>query len=541
VAVNGFRTFLLTSPVVLAMVAAASACSSDSKSSDTSDSGTGPSSSTTGSTTTGAGPTNTTGAGPTNTTGAGPTNTTGAGPTNTTGGGGASSGTTQTSAGPTSGSPTTSGGGANTTGTQTTGPLGDCGLTLDSQELAQNLETVGIVTFSAGSTLESAEIKFGPASGDFTMTAPVDVADPTHRTLLLGMKPESDYKFQIAAQAGGQACASDTYTLTTGPASNAVPRITRTVTNAEKASSGFYVTISYSTDNPQAFIFDADGDPVWWSPAPGNASGVRMDYEGKALWMVTGNPTATGNGQVRRVLMDGTGVQNLPSTYDAHHDLAPLPGGSVAALIHANGNCASIIEVHPDMTVTDIVPDVSTIYTPTMQCHPNAILYHPEDDSFTVSDRNPNVYVKIKRDGEVEWQLGGNNPPPQREPAIPQIDESWNVNHGHHLLPNGNFLFFNNNGDSGSANVSHAVEFSLDLTAYTATEVWRYAAENPNRGSGSLGDVQRLPNGNTLITYSNASWIYEVDDGGQIVQTYQSEDPLGYLMHRDSLYGPPPK
>lgn len=538
-AVNGFRAFFLTSPVVLAMVAAASACSSDPKSSDTSDAGTGPTTSTTTGATTSP---STTGAttSPSTTTGAGPTTTTGAGPTTTTGAGGATSGTT-TSAGPTTGSPTTSSGGTSTTGDQTTGPVGDCGLTLDSQELAQNLETVGIVTFSAEGTLESAEIKFGPASGDFTMTAPVDVADPTHRTLLLGMKPESDYKFQIVAQAGGQACASDTYTLTTGSASNQVPRITRTVNNAEKASGGFYVTISYSSGNPQAFIFDGDGDPVWWSPAPNNASGVRMDYEGKALWMVTGNPSASGTGQIRRVLMDGTGVQNLPSSYDAHHDLAPLPGGSVAALIHANGDCASIIEVHPDMTVTDIVPDVSTIYTPTMQCHPNAILYHPEDDSFTVSDRNPNVYVKLKRDGEVQWQLGGNNPPPQREPPIPQIDESWSVNHGHHLLPNGNFLFFNNNGNGSSANVSHAVEFELDLTAYTATEVWRYAAENPNRGSGSLGDVQRLENGNTLITYSNASWIYEVDSDGQIVQTYQSEDPLGYMMHRDSLYGPPPK
>jgi hypothetical protein len=95
-------------------------------------------------------------------------------------------------------------------------------------------------------------------------------------------------------------------------------------------------------------------------------------------------------------------------------------------------------------------------------------------------------------------------------------------------------------GGPGSANESLAIEFELDLDALTATEVWRYTP-SPARGSGSLGDVQRLENGNTLITYSNASWIYEVDDQGTTVQTYQSEAPLGYMMHRDSLYGPPPK
>ncbi|HEU5074737.1 MAG TPA: hypothetical protein VFU02_11195, partial [Polyangiaceae bacterium] len=77
----------------------------------------------------------------------------------------------------------------------------------------------------------------------------------------------------------------------------------------------------------------------------------------------------------------------------------------------------------------------------------------------------------------------------------------------------------------------------LDVEALTAEEVWRYVDD---KGSGSLGDVQRLNNGNTLITYSNAGWVYEVDAGKEIVQTFQT-DPLGYLQHRESLYGPPPK
>jgi hypothetical protein len=72
----------------------------------------------------------------------------------------------------------------------------------------------------------------------------------------------------------------------------------------------------------------------------------------------------------------------------------------------------------------------------------------------------------------------------------------------------------------------------------TATEVFRYTSEG--NGSSSLGDAQRLPNGNTLVTYSNQGVIREVDSGGQVVQTFET-DALGYVMHRASLYGPPPK
>lgn len=536
-AVDGMRTFLKDRGVAslacaATIVAGTIGCSSDpAKSSDSGSHSTTASNSNNATTTT----VGTTGA--TANTGPGgvtTTTTTATTTTVTSGGGGASGNGTTGSGGPTMGGPNTTGG-MNTTTTATTGTIGDCGITVDSQAISEAIATVGIVTWSATSAIESAEIQFGPAGGGFTMTAPVDLAEPNYRTLLLGMKEEADYDFQIVAQSGGQSCTSQTHTLTTGPVPNPVPRPTVNVQQADKAAPGFFVTVNYSRGG-YVFIFDGDGDPVWWAEgAPMNApepSGVRMDFEGKAIWTVTGNPSASGNGLIRRISMDGTDVQDLDSV-DAHHDLAPLPGGSIAALIHANGNCASIIEVDADMNVSDIVPDVSTIYTPVQQCHPNAILYHPADQSFTVSDRNPNLYVKISMAGEVHWQFGGNNP------LGPHIQDTWSVNHGHHLLSNGNFLFFNNNGRGGvgSAGQSPVWEFTMDVAGLSATEVWSYVSNN---NSAALGDVQRLNNGNTLITYSISGVVHEVDAQEQVVRTFQTE-PLGYMMHRESLYGPPPK
>jgi len=397
---------------------------------------------------------------------------------------------------------------------------------------------VGIVTWSATGTIDSANIVFGPAGGSLDMTAPVDLNEPGYRTLLLGMKEQSEYSFQVVANSGGGTCTSDTLSLTTGAIPNNVPAPTMNPSNAAAVAPGFIVTISYTTNSPYAFIFDGDGEVVWYSPAPRDASGVRIDWHSKYLWMVTGNPMQGGQGAIRRVSMDGTEVtETVPGTNNAHHDLAPLPDGSVAAILHGSGGgaCSKIVQISPDLSITDIVGDVSSLYQPAGDCHPNSILYHEADNSFTVSDRNPNMYVKFSRDGQIQWQLGGNNP------KGPHIQASWNVNHGHHLLPDGHFIFFNNNGPNpGGGNASPVVEFELDTMAMTATEVFRYSPAS-GESSFSLGDVQRLPNGNTLITYSNTGVLHEVNSMGQVVQTISAGTPLGYAMHRESLYGPPPK
>jgi hypothetical protein len=474
--------------------------------------------------------------------GADVTTTTGTTGQPTTGTGTTASPTTNTTTDGSAANNSTGAGGAGATTTVATATtdgmaMGDCAITVDSYEISEAIATVGIVTWSATGTIDSANIVFGRAGSGLNMTAPVDLDEPDYRTLLLGMKEQTEYSFQVVASSGGATCTSDTFSLTTGPVPNSVPSPTKNVMNAAAVAPGFIVTVSYA-NNSQAFIFDGDGDVVWYASAPGNSSGVRIDWENKYLWTVTGNPMQGGQGAIRRVSMDGTEVtQTVPGTNNAHHDLAPLPGGSVAAILHGTGQgaCSRIVEISSDLSITDIVADVSTIYQPVMDCHPNAILYHESDNSFTISDRNPNMFVKISRQGQVQWQLGGNNP------KGPHIQASWNVNHGHHLLSDGRFIFFNNNGPNpGGGNASPVVEFQLDTTAMTATEVFRYSPAS-GENSFSLGDVQRLPNGNALVTYSNGGVIHEVNPMGQVVQTINAGTPLGYAMHRESLYGPPPK
>src|SRR5690606_27079964 len=106
--------------------------------------------------------------------------------------------------------------------------------------------------------------------------------------------------------------------------------------------------------------------------------------------------------------------------------------------------------------------------------------------------------------------------------------------HGHQVLHNGNLLFF---GVSESQSEHAAYEYSINREGLmpTATLQWSYA---PGLQSIILGDVERLPNGNTLVTYSNAGLIHEVSPEGELVQSFK-DTRFGYTSFRTRLYGPP--
>ena len=79
-------------------------------------------------------------------------------------------------------------------------------------------------------------------------------------------------------------------------------------------------------------------------------------------------------------------------------------------------------------------------------------------------------------------------------------------------------------------------ELELDEADWAATKTWEYVPDGTN--TGILGDVQRLPNGNVLVTYSAQGVIQEVTPKGDVVQSFAGVS-FGYAEFRTSLYGPP--
>jgi hypothetical protein len=453
----------------------------------------------------------------------------------TTGSAGSAGGGGRGGAGGSAGSGGASGGRGGTTGSAgATGTGGTVACTITAtSSLATAIPTVGIVTFTTSlASIDSAEIRFGTAATGPTMTAPVDLTQPSYRTLLLGMKGTTAYVFRIVATSGGGTCTSQDYMLTTGAVPSSVPKPTATIMNAASHAKGFIVTSS-GISGTGAWIYDSDGAPVWWATGPSGTSRIQMSWDGSKMYMMALNVQNSGAGKVNIVNMDGSGATTAAGMTTSHHDMTAIPGGFATLLWNSSGIDApcSLVERADDGTMKTIIANMSTVYN-SSTWHTNSIHYYPSDNTYTLGDRNPNLYVKVSRTGTLIWQLGGSNPKDQTK--FFSGAGTWSVNHGHHMLADGTFYLFNN-GQSGTSTVRG---FKLNTSAMTATSSFTYMGSGAN--SMVMGDVQALPNGNILVTASTSGQITEVTTGGQAVATFKTSS-FGYSEYRDSLYGPPPR
>jgi len=130
--------------------------------------------------------------------------------------------------------------------------------------------------------------------------------------------------------------------------------------------------------------------------------------------------------------------------------------------------------------------------------HMNAIAVD-SDGHILLSSRNTSEVTKINADtGEIIWRLGGTHN------QFTYVNDPLNGQRNQHCirpLGNNHYTLFDN-GNGHNPQVSRGVEYVVDPVAMTATLVWQY----PNPATTSLysyymGNVQRLPNGNTLINW----------------------------------------
>jgi len=429
------------------------------------------------------------------------------------------------------------GGGTLATGGQTATQRTDCGITANAT-ISTAIPTVGVVEWSSTlSNIDNAHIDFG-LDTSYGLSAPVDLKQPNYRTLLLGMKASRTYHYRVVAQSGNTPCTSPDRTLSTGALIDGLPTVTITTNSPQALAGGYLVTEVYTANyvltNGVAFILDTDGDIVWWyQPNIGSLTRALMSYDGNYMWISFANvpPLAA---KVIRVSMDGLDVQDFSNQFKKqNHDLVVLPDETVVFIAYGSNGCDDIMERSPSGSVRTIVNSGSAFGDST-SCHCNSIQYWKEDDTITVGDLDHNAYFRTTRDGQIKWVLGGGS-----YNTFSNSDWPFIGVHNFHILSNDRLLFFNN-GDTGAP--SKAVEVQMDTVALTAVPTWQYQA-NPSIANTIMGDVQRLDNGNTLITFSTQSRVHEVSADGSLLQElrWSPGTDVGYATKRMSLYGPPPK
>ena len=385
---------------------------------------------------------------------------------------------------------------------------------LASELAAAAPTTVGVVSWSLpGATITSATVEFGPDES-YGVVASVDLNEDNYRTLLLGLKPTTIYHFRIVAQTDAGALASEDFTLETGEATDLVDFSSIEIDEMSHER-GFIVSSFWRGDGSSViFILDADGEIVWWYDTGMNGvARARMSADGKNMWMIS--PDNQG-APVERVSLDTLDSERYDGVIGSH-DLTAVSGATMALLEYGEIDCDSIFEIEPDGVAREVWDSQEVA---SGMCHGNALRYSKTEDAYTFSDVSTDIWV-ISRSGEFKWSLAD------------KVDggvSAWGgANHGHHLL-NDTLVIFANRGAGNMA--STVVEYDL-----TGNEIFNY---NGGQFSANLGDVQRLPGGNTLVTYSNDGVIHEITPDKELVMKITSSgQSFGYALWLDSLYGEP--
>lgn len=387
--------------------------------------------------------------------------------------------------------------------------------------LSPKIQTVGIVEWSSTlADIERAHVEFG-LDTHYGMTAPAALDEPKYRTLLLGMKPMRTYHLRLVAESASARCTSPDYSLTSGPAANGLPAVT--LTDHARASAGGFMLSSFMAAGP-AFVLDADGEYVW-SYGSGEMGRAALTHDGKYLWY-TGIDVGGQNPSMKRVTLDGLEETDFTSEFGLiHHDFTLLPDDTIAFLQH-DGDTDRVMERAPDGAMREVLALGDALGT--THTHANSLHYFAEDDTYTVSDLGSSSFTKFTRAGNVVWILGGPSS------SFTGDGASWQYQHGHELLAPNRLLFFNNGPTDGD---SSALEVKLDLTAMTATQTWRY---EPGEHVVIYGDVARLPNADTLVTFSTLGLVHEVAPDGTLVRelAWAIGGALGYVTPLESMYPP---
>lgn len=409
------------------------------------------------------------------------------------------------------------------------------------------IPTVGIVTWSTSlASPRSARIEFGLTEA-YGRVAPVHLQPTEQRTLLLGMKPMRSYHFRIVASDEVGDCVSGDFVLATGALANGLPNITvMDKSDASPLFGGFFIAGQYlpiPTGGMPAYIVDQDGELVWAYLMSRDVTGVHMSYDGQFLWLNAANVPSSQGAVVHRVSMDGLVDDDLSQQFvGMNHQLTVLPDETVAFYAYGANGCEDIKEYSPRTRAVRTLVNAGVAQGRDGNCHLTNIQYSPMDDTLVFSDLYSQAVTKIRRsDGTTVWIMGGVH---STIAGVPWLGDQ----HSLHILGVDRLLLFNNNtrtvteGPPGTGDGSIVMELALDPSSHSVAMVWSYKAD-PGVQNDVMGDVQRLPNGNTLVAFSTKGVVQEVDAAGVLLQewTWPLGASLGYVEKRATLYGPPPR
>jgi len=433
-------------------------------------------------------------------------------------------------------------------------------------EESEVIPTVLIVSWTADPG--RGQIEYG-LTANLGETTPLTAEGESHERVVLGLKAASLYYWRVVHELpDGTRLASPTLTFQTGEPPDGYKKYTlHTVDPAQSEVHGGFLLISQAgAGNSFASIIDSDGDLVWWATDTGGEEQImraRMALDGKSIvYSAYDGDRSSDLGRIYRMSLDGrTSTETRALSH--HHDFVQRDANTFAWLSwdyepHVIDNlpmdvAADVVRMAPEGYMEE--EEHSRLFSffsdfpiaPFWSCshmgydqyvndhyewtHSNSVNYEPVEDAFYVLARYIDTLVKIDAStGSYIWQMGGDN----NDFTSPEGDGLINHSHMSHVWPGGALIFDNNNHAGQNTSV---IEYEWDEATMTVEKVWEYA-EPSGRFTSFLGDARRLPNGNTLITFSPHGDIHEVTPAGDIVWEASTNQTPWRVSYVPDLYDP---
>ncbi|RME25862.1 MAG: hypothetical protein D6798_07945 [Deltaproteobacteria bacterium] len=405
-------------------------------------------------------------------------------------------------------------------------------ITLDLA-LSDHLPTVVSASWVTPGTPSSLRLDYGEG-GALDRSLELDPART--ETLLVGLPPGATITAQVVATIDGQAVTSPEIAIETGPVDGELPDLTLDIAEDGIFDGGFLLTTN--VQSPAAVtVIDEQGRYVWWARPEREAfiSRARISHDGQTIIAQPVNRYGETEGTgLSRFDWEGNLLETI-QVEDTHHDFAELPDGTLACLTHdivrLKGEPVvgdAIVEVDPDGTQTRVwsifdefewSPEVDQMANEEWS-HANVIEYDEANDRYLVGFLGLGSIMAISRaDYSVEWVLSG---PFSDFVGDDGTGAIFGLQHGFHLLDDSILVF--ENGSSSESN-SRAIEVAFDEDpATTASIRWTYEA-SPSIYAPSLGSVQRLDSGATMVDFATGGRVVVVDPDG--TERWQLSSELG--------------
>lgn len=387
---------------------------------------------------------------------------------------------------------------------------------------------------------------FGDTDAYGRSSPPDKEASTEHEALLLGLWAETEFHVAVVTDGASGAVTSDDYTFKTGVLPSALPAITVT----GEATWDGYVVAPLQGAGEIIAILDNQGRYVWYKIMDESEfflmrSLLSSDRKDVVLCLTGKGHDPNGEGRIVRISLFGDEVNEI-TVNGMDHDMTQLPDGTYAAIVLETSpglgfNADSIVEVSKDGSTKTTVWSAWDTLDPATDhpeslgsaswTHANAIDYDPEQDVYYLSLKEFGSLIKIDRaSGQILWGLNG----AVNDFAFTPGSEQVKMQHQFQIIDGGIVIFDNGMSDRAS---SQAVQYTLDEENMTADQGWTYA-HDPPIWVFAKGDVHRFSNGNTLVTWSPAGEIQEVDPESKVI--WQVNTDLGFAMtfvnYEDSLY-----